>query len=122
MTAVEFVVLALAANQVIEIWNHGSICCTARNYVRQPLGLVAALLNCPFCLGPWVGAVLYIVYNTLSILGPFAVTVLAIAGAARWINDLGWTFNRTPHFEPDEQEGETAEDSDTSVSNDHGVG
>lgn len=103
MPLIDLLVAILACNQVVEIWNHGSIFATRRAMIAVSDGWFASLLRCMFCLSVWVGwlvALSVLIANLLPDL--FALPIrtfgygLAISRGANLLNDLTHEWLRTP--------------------------
>lgn len=107
MTLTDLIIAALAVWEIIEIWKHGSIFASWRDYIdnywRGPVsGWFAELLSCGFCLAPWVALCvvegmyydeLFRVENTRMI-----VYFLAVARLANLGNDMTHFLCRTPRI------------------------
>lgn len=49
---------------------------------------LAALVNCPFCIGVWLSAVMYLLIVYQTPLGDFVLTVLAISGLQSFLTSM----------------------------------
>jgi len=116
MTITELVIAALATWEIIEIWRHGSIFADRRAYAQaEGYGhFLRRLLDCGFCLSPWVAFLLVLCPLTLSLavdpprhwlagsvwafflLWRYAVYAFAVARLANLGNDLTHSWCRTP--------------------------
>lgn len=130
MPLIDFLAAILACNQVVEIWNHGSIFATRRAQIELSDGWFASLLRCMFCLSVWVGWLVCLAvlaanylpgflsfnYPTEFLTFPLRLFVygLAVSRAANLINDLLYDRLRTPKqtLEDLELEGESEDDDD----------
>ena len=113
MSLTELIASGLAVWQIVEIWHHGALFETRRAAVlhyytehHNLRGWFCELLLCPFCLSPWVGA---IVAGLLLLCGwkspaGWLVMTFAAARIANLGNDLTHAFCRTPHRGDAEQE------------------
>lgn len=104
MLLIDFLAAILATNQVVEIWNHGSIFASQRARVSVSESWIATLLQCMFCLSVWVGflvALSVLVTSYIPDLYALPIRVfgygLAVSRAANLLNDLTHSSNRTPH-------------------------
>lgn len=90
------IVLALAVNQVVEIWHHSSLFARPRSALQLRAGdpdlLPTKLLEkpvemllCPWCFSVWVALTLYLAFFFAG--GKTLICVLAIARGANMIND-----------------------------------
>jgi hypothetical protein len=105
LEAVDFVVLILATNQVIETFHHGSIFASLRARAELGGGRLAELLVCMFCLSHWAALALvgwfFVSLVWIEDLGWFALATwpvygFAITRAAQILNDLVRPYSRTP--------------------------
>lgn len=86
---------ALAVNQVIETWQHGSIfrAWYARAEARD--GFVAELLTCPFCLGHWVALLVVVGFLIVPAGARILILALAVTRLAQLLNDFSYPWQRT---------------------------
>jgi hypothetical protein len=104
MLAIEFLILVLAAGQILEIWRHGEILREWRAWMEiAPLGeFVKTLTLCTFCFSVWIGWVTTFAYQPGVEGGIFLALIrflfvgLAVARASNLLNDLTHSFCRTP--------------------------
>ena len=114
MSFTTLILVALATWQVVEIWHHGSIFSAWRSHAltwklltdvgsdrflrrrwKRTRRFLARLLGCPFCLSPWVGIILTVVF--LVPYGWIPVAGLAAARLANLFNDVSHCLCRTPN-------------------------
>ncbi len=84
----DLVTIALASQQVIEIWNKGTIFAELRAEIEIKEGFFPELLQCPFCQGPWVAGILVLISFVIPILGQPLVLALAASRLAQVSYDL----------------------------------
>jgi hypothetical protein len=118
------IIAALATWEIIEIWRHSSIMADFRARTELWDNKLGQLVNCPFCLAPWVA--LWVLVPLLlpeprldvqtlfywpSLIGwmgaglwYWIVWGFAVARLANLGNDLTHKWCRTPHEEEDIQD------------------
>ena len=101
MSAVEFIVTALATWQIVEIWHHSLLFANWRSITEMWDNKLGELLGCPWCLSVWVGfiSVSALRFTSLSLIGPGIEIVLYGFAASRLANlgnDLFKSYCRTP--------------------------
>lgn len=119
MTVIVYALAAvLAANGLVEAWNHGSLFAGPRARAEAGGGFLSRLLSCPFCLSYWAAAVcvaplllgdlavaatadwpggLRVVVAAAVSAGQWLTFALAAARAAQLLNDLTAGVCRTPN-------------------------
>ncbi len=101
MSALEFIVAALATWQIVEIWHHSLLFADWRSITEMWDNKLGELLGCPWCLSVWIGflcaGALHL--TGFPLIGPCVTIVLygfAASRLANLCNDFFKSYCRTP--------------------------
>ena len=97
----DILIAALAAWQLIEVWQHSMLLSEWRAEAELIDGRLGELLCCPFCLSPCVSLLMLSIISLANVTGyclDLPVQALACARLANLGNDLCHAFCRTPRF------------------------
>ena len=99
---------ALAGNELVELWRHGSIFARLRAGARSlrsstiwPLTTIGELLGCPFCLSLWTAMISWGAWLHGGIAAA-TVAGLAVAKLSNLLNDLTHSWLRSPPTDPED--------------------
>ena len=99
----KLVVVTMAAWQIVETFRHGSIFACVRQWGNRQLASksqlvrkVAKLTVCAFCLSHWSPILPLFVMFYGPIWARFLVVALAITRTSQLLNDLSYSYSRSP--------------------------
>ncbi|GIW89693.1 MAG: hypothetical protein KatS3mg109_0125 [Pirellulaceae bacterium] len=95
MSIIDLVIIALATNQIVEIWHHSSLFASIRQKLQlmnedpellphKWLAKPVELLNCPWCFSVWVALLCVLLSFTIAW---WLLAALACSRLANVIND-----------------------------------
>lgn len=102
MSLTDLIVVALATQQVVEVWHHSQLFADWRAYVEAREDVLTKLLNCPFCLSLWAAATVAALWlapygdTGFGLVADWLVGLLAASRLANLFNDLFRGYCRTP--------------------------